>query len=83
VNIFVAASVNHCIEIHLLNETTGYINSVCDKCALETGSLFKYLNREEVDLLNFEKEFRQYKRARFFIMKEAGSALLLYSQRNY
>jgi len=34
----------------------------CDKCALETGSLFKYLSREEVDMINFEKEFRQFRR---------------------
>jgi len=34
----------------------------CDKCALETGSLFKYLTREEVDMINFEKEFRQFRR---------------------
>jgi CRP/FNR family transcriptional regulator, polysaccharide utilization system transcription regulator len=34
----------------------------CDKCSLETGSLFKYLNREEVDMINFEKEFRQFRR---------------------
>lgn len=35
---------------------------ICDKCAVESGSLFKYLTREETDLMNFEKEFRQYKR---------------------
>jgi CRP-like cAMP-binding protein len=34
----------------------------CDKCSLETGSLFRYLNKEEVDMINFEKEFRQFKR---------------------
>jgi CRP-like cAMP-binding protein len=34
----------------------------CDKCAAETGSFFRYLSREETDLMNFEKEFRQYKR---------------------
>jgi CRP/FNR family transcriptional regulator, polysaccharide utilization system transcription regulator len=45
----------------------------CDKCALETGSLFKYLNREEVDLLNFEKEFRQYKRGE--ILYNEGSRI--------
>ena len=35
---------------------------LCDKCALESGSIFKYLTAEEVDTLNFEKDFRQYKR---------------------
>jgi CRP-like cAMP-binding protein len=34
----------------------------CGKCALELGSIFKYLSSEEVDLINFEKEFRTYKR---------------------
>ncbi len=34
----------------------------CDKCAMESGSLFRHLTHEEVDLVNYEKEFRQYKR---------------------
>jgi CRP-like cAMP-binding protein len=34
----------------------------CDKCSLENGSLFRYLTREEFDMINFEKEFRQFKR---------------------
>lgn len=34
----------------------------CNKCAFETGSLFRYLTPDEIDLLNFEKEYRQYKR---------------------
>jgi CRP/FNR family transcriptional regulator, polysaccharide utilization system transcription regulator len=34
----------------------------CDKCALETNSIFKNLNREEVEKLNYEKDFRRYKR---------------------
>ncbi len=34
----------------------------CDKCAVESGSLFRYLTREETDLMNYEKEFRQYRR---------------------
>jgi CRP-like cAMP-binding protein len=35
---------------------------LCDKCALETGSIFKHLTAEEVEMINFEKDFRQYKR---------------------
>ena len=35
---------------------------LCDSCSLETGSLFKYLTPDEVDALNFAKDFRQYKR---------------------
>jgi len=34
----------------------------CDKCALETGAIFRYLTRDEVDMINFEKEFRQFRR---------------------
>jgi CRP/FNR family transcriptional regulator, polysaccharide utilization system transcription regulator len=34
----------------------------CDKCALETEAIFKYLSHDEVDMINFEKEFRQFKR---------------------
>jgi CRP-like cAMP-binding protein len=34
----------------------------CDKCALGTGAIFKHLSRDEVDMINFEKEFRQVKR---------------------
>lgn len=35
---------------------------LCNKCALESGSLFKHLTPDEVITINFEKEFRQYKR---------------------
>jgi CRP-like cAMP-binding protein len=35
---------------------------LCDRCALETGSIFRHLSREETDQVNFEKEFRQFRR---------------------
>jgi CRP-like cAMP-binding protein len=35
---------------------------LCDKCSLESGSLFKHLTTEEVQILNYEKDFRQYRR---------------------
>jgi CRP-like cAMP-binding protein len=35
---------------------------LCDKCSFESGSIFKYLSPDEVEKLNFEKDFRQYKR---------------------
>jgi CRP/FNR family transcriptional regulator, polysaccharide utilization system transcription regulator len=35
---------------------------LCGKCSLESGSIFKYLSAEEMQTLNFEKDFRQYKR---------------------
>ena len=45
----------------------------CDKCAFETGSIFKHLSPEEVDMINFEKEFRQYKRGE--ILYNEGSRI--------
>lgn len=35
---------------------------LCDKCSYESGSLFKHLSAEELQILNYEKDFRQYKR---------------------
>jgi CRP-like cAMP-binding protein len=35
---------------------------LCGKCAFESSSIFKYLNGDEVTTINFEKDFRQYKR---------------------
>jgi CRP-like cAMP-binding protein len=35
---------------------------LCERCSLESGSLFKHLSPEEVQILNYEKDFRQYKR---------------------
>jgi CRP-like cAMP-binding protein len=34
----------------------------CDKCSMETDAIFRHLTRDEFDMINFEKEFRQYKR---------------------
>ena len=35
---------------------------LCFKCAFDTGSLFRFLTPEEIDKLNYEKDFRHYKR---------------------
>jgi CRP/FNR family transcriptional regulator, polysaccharide utilization system transcription regulator len=35
---------------------------LCAGCSLESGSIFKHLTPEETDKLNFEKDFRHYKR---------------------
>lgn len=35
---------------------------LCSRCSLESASLFKHLTQEETDNLNYEKDFRQYKR---------------------
>jgi CRP-like cAMP-binding protein len=34
----------------------------CEKCALETNSIFKHLSRDEAMKLNYEKDFRHYKK---------------------
>lgn len=35
---------------------------LCGKCSFETNSIFKHLTPDEVEMLNFEKDFREYKR---------------------
>jgi len=35
---------------------------LCAKCSFDSGSIFKYLKPDEIESLNFEKDFRQYKR---------------------
>lgn len=35
---------------------------LCGKCSFESGSLFKHLSVEETEILNYQKEFRQYRR---------------------
>jgi CRP-like cAMP-binding protein len=35
---------------------------LCEKCALETGSIFRHLSQEEYIMLNYEKDYRNYKR---------------------
>jgi CRP/FNR family transcriptional regulator, polysaccharide utilization system transcription regulator len=35
---------------------------LCGKCAFESSSIFRYLNADEVTTINFEKDYRQYKR---------------------
>jgi CRP-like cAMP-binding protein len=35
---------------------------LCDKCSFESSSIFKYLKADEVTTINYEKDFRQYKR---------------------
>ena len=34
----------------------------CDHCAIEINSVFKHLSKEEVELINYEKEFRHFNR---------------------
>ncbi|MDF1560253.1 MAG: Crp/Fnr family transcriptional regulator [Bacteroidales bacterium] len=35
---------------------------LCEKCAFETNAVFRFLTRDEIDRLNFEKDFRHYRR---------------------
>ncbi len=34
----------------------------CDNCAVNTNSVFKHLTRDEMEIINYKKDFRQYKR---------------------
>jgi CRP-like cAMP-binding protein len=46
---------------------------LCGKCSTENGSIFRFLKSEETDLLNFKKEFRQFKRGE--ILYHEGSRI--------
>lgn len=35
---------------------------LCEKCALNTNSIFKHLSHEDMEKLNFEKDFRHHKK---------------------
>ena len=35
---------------------------ICDKCAPESGSIFRYLNPAELEQLNYRKDFRKFRR---------------------
>jgi CRP-like cAMP-binding protein len=35
---------------------------MCEKCALESSSIFKYLSQDEITTINFEKDYREYRR---------------------
>lgn len=45
----------------------------CDKCALETGSIFRHLSVDEHVMLNYEKQFRQFRRGE--ILYSEGSRI--------
>lgn len=34
----------------------------CNNCPVNNNSVFRHLSKDEIDIINFEKEFRQYKR---------------------
>jgi CRP-like cAMP-binding protein len=35
---------------------------LCDKCAFESSAIFKHLNSDEITTINYEKDFREFKR---------------------
>jgi len=45
----------------------------CDTCAVNTNSVFRHLSGSQIEILNFEKDFRQYKRGE--ILYEEGSRI--------
>jgi len=46
---------------------------LCEKCSAETGAIFRHLTPDEVNLINFQKDFRQYKRGE--ILYNEGSRI--------
>lgn len=46
---------------------------LCGKCALDSGSLFRHLTPDETQMLNYQKDFRQYKRGD--ILYQEGSRI--------
>jgi len=45
----------------------------CDNCAVNTNSVFRHLSGNQVEILNFEKDFRQYRRGE--VLYEEGSRI--------
>jgi CRP-like cAMP-binding protein len=46
---------------------------LCGRCSFESGSLFKHLSSDETERLNYQKDFRQYKRGD--ILYEEGTRI--------
>lgn len=45
----------------------------CDNCAVNTNSVFRHLSKDQIDIINFEKEFRQYRRGE--VLYEEGNRI--------
>ncbi|MBS0009999.1 MAG: Crp/Fnr family transcriptional regulator [Bacteroidales bacterium] len=45
----------------------------CDSCPVNSSSVFRHLTRDEIHLINYEKEFKQYRRGE--ILYEEGSRI--------
>lgn len=46
---------------------------LCGRCSSESGSLFRHLTPDETEMLNYQKDFRQYKRGE--ILYQEGSRI--------
>lgn len=46
---------------------------LCERCSTDADSIFRHLKSEEIEILNFEKDFRQYKRGE--ILYQEGSRI--------
>lgn len=46
---------------------------LCGKCSPDSGSLFRYLTADETQMLNYQKDFRQFKRGE--ILYQEGSRI--------
>jgi CRP-like cAMP-binding protein len=45
----------------------------CDNCAVSNNSVFRHLSKDQIDIINFEKDFRQYMRGA--VLYEEGSRI--------
>ena len=51
------------IKINYMRMKTNEIKiHLCEKCAAKTGSIFRHLKSEETEVLNFQKDSRQYRK---------------------
>lgn len=46
---------------------------LCGKCSADSGSLFRHLTPDETEMLNYQKDFRQYKRGE--LLYQEGSRI--------
>lgn len=45
----------------------------CNNCAVNTNSVFRHLSKDQIDIINFEKDFRQYRRGE--VLYEEGNRI--------
>jgi CRP-like cAMP-binding protein len=72
-NIFISFIVNRLLIIDKEMKQEELPVPLCNKCSAEIGAIFGHLTPDEVNLINFEKDFRQYKRGE--ILYNEGSRI--------